>query len=104
MTKSKNYATKNIRTRYSTLKKKKNRITFNEITLWNISYRSRNEQEIDRERERGEAAFFQLVSYGKQFRLAAPIDHGGYLLLNRHIIKFDYRETIVVSVPTLFLN
>lgn len=52
MTKSKNYATKNIRTRYSTLKKK-NRITFIKITLWNISYRSRNEQEIDRERERG---------------------------------------------------
>lgn len=51
MTKSKNYATKNIRTRYSTLKKK-NRITFIKITLWNISYRSRNEQEIDRERER----------------------------------------------------
>lgn len=51
MTKSKNYATKNIRTRYSTLKKK-NRITFIKITLWNISYRSRNEREIDRERER----------------------------------------------------
>lgn len=61
-------------------------------------------EERERQRDRRKETEFFQVSYGKQFRLAAPIDHGGYLLLNRHIIKFDYRETVVVSVPTLFLN